>query len=160
MADQVTFSEEQQSFVDDLVGRARVKAREKAEADAAAHISKDREVAERAALIAEKKWQELAEMHQARVKELEPFEASAKEYGKLVENMLEVKVKALGKAAKKAMEALPDSMTVTDKLAWLNENEELFQATGDGVGTPARSTAKKPGGDVKAAWGRMGKPRL
>jgi len=144
MTEQVTFSEEQQAFVDDLVGKARVKAREKAEAEFTVQTAKDKDAAEQAALVAEKKWQELAQKHEARVKELEPFEASAKAYNELVENMLKDKIKTLSEAGKKAITALPDSMTASEKLAWLSANEELFQATGDGVGTPARATAKKP----------------
>ncbi len=142
MADKIEFSDEQQAFVDDLVGKARTKARDKAQADATAQTTKDREAAEQAALVAEKKWQELAGKHEARVKELEPFEASAKEYERLVEGMLEDKIKALGEAAEKAVKALPGSTTATDKLAWLSANEELFQGAGDGVGTPGRPKLK------------------
>lgn len=135
-------TDEQQAFVDDLVGKARTKAREKAQADATAQVAKDREAAEQAALVTNKQWQELAQKHEARVKELEPFEASAKEYTKLVEGMLEDRIEALGEAAEKAVKALPGSMTATDKLAWLKENEELFQVAGDGVGTPGRPKLK------------------
>ena len=142
MADKVTFTDEQQAFVDDLVGKARTKARDKAQADATAQTTKDREAAEQAALVAEKKWQELATKHEARVKQLEPFEASAKKYDELILDMLKKKIEAFGEAAKKAVEALPKSMLVVDRLAWLDANEELFQVAGDGVGTPGRSKAK------------------
>lgn len=159
MSDDVKFDEAQQVLVDKLVGEARTKARDKAQVDAEAKTTKDREAAEQAALVAEKKWQELASKHEARVKELEPFEASAKKYDKLVEGMLKDRLKALGEAAEKAVKALPDSMTAADKLTWLNENPELFQAAGDGVGTPGR-TQLKPGGKTKSVWGAGGKPRL
>lgn len=150
MADKVTFTEEQQAFIDDLVGKARTKARDKAQADATAQTTKDKDAAEQAALVAEKKWQELAGRHEARVRELEPFEASAKAYEKLVATMLEDKIEALGETAEKAVKALPGSMTATDKLAWLKENEELFQVAGDGVGTPGRPKPK-PGKKKTAA---------
>jgi len=159
MADKIEFSEEQQLLVDKLVGEARTKARDKAQADATAQTTKDREAAEQAALVAEKKWQQLAEKHEARVKELEPFEASAKEYDKLIEKMLEGRTKTLGKAAEKAVEALPDSMKASEKLAWLDKNAELFQVAGGGVGTPGR-TRTKPGKKKKDAWGAGGKPRI
>lgn len=139
MTEEVKFDEAQQALVDKLVGEARVKARAKAQADAEAKSIKDKEAASQAALVAEKKWQELAEKHEARVKELEPMEAQAKAYGELVAGMLKDKVKALGDAAKKAVGALPEAMTAIEKLAWLNANEELFKTTGDGVGTPKRS---------------------
>ena len=145
MADKIEFTEEQQAFVDDLVGKARTKARDKAVADAIAQTTKDKEAAEQAALVAEKKWQELASKHEARVKQLEPYEASAKAYDELVAKMLEDKVKELSEAGKKAVKALPDSMTATEKLAWLNANEGLFQAAGDGVGTPGHSKLRPEG---------------
>ncbi len=144
MADEVKFDEAQQALVDKLVGEARVKARDKAQAEFADKTTKEQEDAEQAALVASKEWQKLAEKHGARVKELEPFETKAQEFDKLVAGMLKDKVKALGDAAQKAVKALPEAMTAADKLNWLSQNEELFQA-GDGVGTPGRPRTKSGG---------------
>lgn len=143
--DKIEFSDEQQALVDKLIGDARVKARDKAVTDAKASQDKLAGKAETAALAAEAKWQELAGKHEARVKELEPFEGQAADYRKLITGMLDKQVKAMGEAAKKAVKALPESMTALQKLDWLNTNEELFAATGDGVGTPKRPKNKTKG---------------
>lgn len=152
MAEEVKFDEQQQALVDKLVGEARVKARDKAQAELTAQAAKEQDAAIQAALIAEKKWQELAQKHEARVKELEPYEAKAKSFDELVDSMLKDKVKTLGEAAQKAVKALPESMAAIDKLNWLNQNEELFQVAGDGVGTPRRPQPKsvkgKPAGPI------------
>jgi len=139
MTEQSTFNDEQQALVDKLVGEARVKAREKAQVDFAAQAAKDKDATSQAALVAEKKWQELAEKHEARVKELEPLVAKSAAFDELVAEMLKDRTKALGDAAKKAIAALPEGLTDLDKLNWLNENESLFEAArGDGIGTPGR----------------------
>lgn len=140
-AEKITFSEEQQALVDKLVGDARTKARTKAEADEAAKTAKDKTAADQAAMAASKEWQKLAQMHETRVKELEPLMAQAEAYGKLISGMLRDRVKALGDEAKKAIDALPEGMSAPQKLEWLNKNEGLFQAASDGVGTPKRPMA-------------------
>ncbi|KPK89990.1 MAG: hypothetical protein AMJ88_16775 [Anaerolineae bacterium SM23_ 63] len=93
-------------------------------------------------MVAEAKWQELAQKHEARVKELEPLETKVVAFNEMVSGMLKDKIKDLGEAATKAIKALPDSMSEIDKLNWLNQNVELFQVTGDGVGTPRRPKSK------------------
>lgn len=143
MADEVTFDEAQQKLVDKLVGEARVKASAIAVAQAEAAQAKLKEDSEKAALVANQKWQELAAKHEARVKELEPLEAQAKAYGELIAGMLKDRIKALGDAAKKAVGALPEGMASLEKLNWLTKNEALFQATGDGVGTPGSKKSPK-----------------
>lgn len=142
---EVTFTAEQQEFVDKLVGDTRIKARTKAEADQAALAAKEAEETNRANLAAQEEWQKLATTHEARVKQLEPLEAQVKAYDELIVGMLKDRVKALGDAAKKAVDALPEAMTALDKLNWLNKNEGLFQGGSDGVGTPKRpiSTTQK-----------------
>lgn len=142
---------EQQAHVDGLIGQARVKARDKAIADSAAATAKATDDASKAALAADAKWEALNAVNEARVKELEPFEAKAKEYDVLMASMLADKVKALGDAAKKAVAALPESLSVVEKLKWLSANEELFQAGSDGVGTPRRPITKA--GDGKEVVG-------
>jgi len=133
---------EQQAHVDGLIGQARVKARDKAIADSAAARAKATDDASKAALAADAKWEALNKVNEARVKELEPFEAKAKEYDALMATMLADKVKALGDAAKKAVAGLPESLSVVEKLKWLSANEELFQTGSNGVGTPKRKITK------------------
>lgn len=150
MGNEVRFDEAQQVLVDKLVGDARVKARERAQTELAAQAAKDKEAAAQTALAAEAKWQELAEQHAARVKELEPLVGKAAEFDKLIDGMLKDKLKAMGDAAKKAVGALPEQMSKLDQLNWLNANAGLFTADpGDGVGTP-RHPKKQPVGDKKA----------
>lgn len=143
--DELMFSEEQQAFLDKRIGQARIKAREKAEADFRAAEGKAASVAEQAKLETDKNWEKLLELHAARVKELEPFEAEAKAYRKWVTHGLQDAVKRLGEAAKTAVAALPESMSDLDKLTWLNANEALFAEVTSKVGTPAgkRKRSKK-----------------
>lgn len=143
----VTFTEEQQAFVDELVGKARVKAREKAEAEFTAQANTSAAEAEEARLKAEKQWETLAANAQAKVKELEPYQAEAVAYRELISGMLKDKVKALGDDAKKAVAGL--NMSDLDKLNWLNANENIFRPVGDGVGTPHRT--KRQAMPAKAA---------
>lgn len=138
----VTFTPEQQVLVDKLVGDARVKAREKTTTELAAQATKEKETTDRAALVAEQKWQTLAEQSQARVLELEANEPKVKAYEALIDGMLKDALKVAGDATKKAVESLPASMTAVEKLDWLNKNKELFQAGSDGVGTPRRPDKK------------------
>lgn len=146
MAD-VTFTPEQQAQVDKLVGDARVKARQLAQADHEAQAVKDKATTDAAALVAQNKWQELAEQGQARIKELEPLEARVKEFEVAAEETLKSTIKELGEAAKMAVDTLPESMTATEKLAWLRKNQKAYHAKGDGVGTskpaPKKTSTKK-----------------
>lgn len=141
--DELTFSEEQQKFIDKRIGQARIKAREKAQVDYKAQAETAQTDAERARLETENKWKELAEMHEGRVQELEPYELEAKAYRELIANMLKDRIKELGDAAKKAVAALPDSLTDLDKLNWLNKSQALFETEGvTRVGTPASKQGK------------------
>lgn len=153
MADEsvkVTFDEAQQKLVDKLVGEARVKAKAIATAEHEAAQTKAKEESDQAALVAEKKWQELAEKHEARVKELEPFEAQGKAYSELIAGMLKDRVKELGDAAKKFMATLSKDMPPAEKLALLNANQALFGSKTAGVGTPGggRPPTKKKAADA------------
>ena len=134
----VQFTSEQQAFIDALVGKTRIEAREKAQTAATAQVAKEKADAEQAALVAQQQWQTLAEQHSARVKELEPLVKQVEGYEELVKGMLKSAVEQHGDAAKTAVNALPKSMTATEKLNWLNANQGLFQSTGGGLGTPAR----------------------
>lgn len=152
---EIEFSSEEQKFIDKLVGNARVKAREKAQADAKSAQDQAVKDAQQAKLEADKEWQKLADMNAARVTELEPFEAEAKAYRELVTGMLKDQVKVLGDAAKKAVAALPESLSDLDKLNWLNQNQELFGVEDPSgrvrqvkqVGTPAKKTKSQSATD-------------
>jgi len=145
MSGEVTFTEEQQNLVDRLVGEARTKARDQAQAQAAASNQAAREEAERAALEAAANWEQLAKKESARVRELEPLQQQVAAYQEVMDKLLADRVKALGTAAETAVKALPDSMTALEKMAWLSANGTLFQAAGDGGGTPRRP--EKPATD-------------
>lgn len=144
------FTDEQQTEVNRLVGEARVKAREKATTEAEAKTAKEQEEAKQAAMAAQAQWQELAETRDARIKELEAYEPRVKAYEEKLDGMLKDTIESLGDAAKNAVEGLPESMTAIEKLNWLNKNEGLFKADGDGVGTPGRPKTKKKG-KIKAS---------
>ena len=144
MADKVEFSEEQQKLVDELVGTARTKAREKAQADHDIKTSNDKVAAEQAAMVADKKWQELYETSEAKLGTLKTLEKKVEAYEGMVAVMLKERVKSLGEGAIKAVGALPESMSAIEKLEWVEKNKELFQGKGDGVGTPGRTTKKAP----------------
>ena len=138
-----------QEELNKLVGDARVKAREKAEADAKAQAAKDKDEADQAALVAQQQWKTLAEQHGARVKELEPLVKQVEGYEELVKGLLKDAVEALGDSAKTAVNGLPKSMTALEKLTWLHQNPGLFQVSGrpSRVGTPAgaETTAQEAG---------------
>ena len=138
---------EQQVMVDRLVGEARVKAREKAQVEFTSAQNGIAEAAEMATLAADAEWKTLNEKNEARVRELEPFEAQAKEYNALISKMLRTKVKSLGDGAKTAVDGLPEGMSTAAKLKWLTANEALFGDVSSGVGTPRRklNNRGKPG---------------
>jgi len=147
VTEELVFTDDQQKYVDKLIGDARIKAREKAQTDAMAQAAKDKDAAEQASLAAKQQWQALAEQHKARVDELEPLVKQIEGYEELVTGLLEDTIEELGDAAKTAIDGLPTGMTAIDKLNWLHKNEGLFQPTGGGVGTPGRLT--KPLANVK-----------
>mgnify|MGYP001083276527 CR=1 FL=1 len=132
MAD-VEFSEEQQELVDKLVGSARVKAREQAQAE----IEKAKEAAVEVALKEQGEWRTLAEKAQAKLEELEGAAERAEVYEGVIADMLESRVKELGEEAQAALDGL--SLSAIEKLNWLNRNEGLFKVQSDGVGTPQRT---------------------
>ena len=77
---------------------------------------------------------------QAKAESLEPLQEQLEKYGEVVQGLLETRTKELD--AKKAVDALPESMSSAEKLNWLNENESLFHNAGHG--TPRRPDDKKP----------------
>lgn len=149
------FTAEQQAFIDKRIGQARIKSREKATSDATTAQSAAAQEAEQLKLETDKNWEKLVAMQKARVTELEPFETQVKAYEVLIETMLEDRIKILGDAAKKAVEALPETLTAIDKLNWLNTNQGLFTAEGpvSPVGTPAKKVKKQAAGKTRADLG-------
>lgn len=156
---EITFSEEQQKFVDKLIGKARISAREKATTDSAAAQEQTRLAAEQTKLEADKNWEKLVEMHVGRISELEPLEVQVKVYAELIDGLLKDRIKVLGDAAKKAVEALPENLTAIERLNWLNANESLFTTEGPAprVGTPAKKVKKQAPGKTP---GDLGHKRL
>ena len=96
-------------------------------------------------LAAEKQWKELYEREQAKSAKVESLEAQVKAYEERDESRLKARLKALGDAAKVAVEALPEGMTAGEKLALLDASG-LF-ADGDSkvktLGTPAGKVKKQ-----------------
>jgi len=132
---EIQFTDDQQAFIDKLVGKTRIETREKATAEAMAARRVEADKAAQEQLAAAEEWKKLAEMHEGRVRELEPFEIEAKAYRELVTTMLKDRIKELGDVAKKAVEALP--LTDLEKLNWLNKNRALFATESTPkVGTP------------------------
>lgn len=156
---EIVFNDEQQKFIDKLIGSARVKARELAKAEFEAAAEDATAETERKELAASAEFEKLAQMHATRVTELEPFEAEATAYRTLITGFLKDRVKVLGDAAKKAVGALPEGLSDLDKLNWLDANQELFSVEGPSgarVGTPARKKKSQTGKDS----GREGHRRL
>lgn len=136
------FSDAQQAFIDKLMGRTRIEARERTLKAAKEAQDKVAEDAETARMTADKEWQKLADRAAARVKELEKYEVEAKAGRELYAAMLKDRLKELGEGAKNAVAHLKTDL---EKLAWLNANEELFATDTLRVGTPAARTKKKAG---------------
>ena len=135
MSEQIVFTDEQQAHVDKLIGEARVKARSKAEADVTAAQEKITQDAAQAQLVADKNWEKLVAVNQARITELEPLEAEAQAYRNIIDEMLKDRIKVLGDAAKAAVGALPEGLSTAAKLTWLNANEALFKTEDRPLGT-------------------------
>lgn len=141
----ITFSDEQQVIFSREIGEMRKANRRLVQEEFEAKAAKATSDAAAAELRVKEKWQGLAEMHEKRVLELEPFEAEAKAARELFSDMLKARIKTLGDKAKKALGRLPgaESLSDLDKLDWLNQNEELF--TGEpgskttGLGTPRKT---------------------
>jgi molecular chaperone GrpE (heat shock protein) len=122
------FTPEQQEFVNQLVGEARVAGRESA-----------RREAEHSALEEQQEYQQLYQAAQARVAELEPQLERLDRYQQAVETLLEQRMEQLHEAARKAISALPESMGALERLEWVQANHELFTpAANASAGTPVR----------------------
>lgn len=128
---EVSFTPEQQAKIDAIVADRLKRERSKIETEQAEAKRKADEAAEQTRLEDERKFQELADKHKAKVGELEPQVASQAEtissYETAVTEILEAEIKAIGDAAKTAVENLPGDPGPLEKLQWLKANQELFK---------------------------------
>jgi len=142
----ITFNQEQQAYLDKLIGTARKDGREAAKKDFDAQQQKAKEEAEAARLKEQNEWQKLAEQHEAKANELVPqvetLTAKVAAYEAVIVELLEARIKALGDGSKTAVANLPGSPDSLAKLQWLNANEALFKAATLG---PGNQTKLKPG---------------
>ena len=145
-AEAITFSQEQQVYLDKLIGTARKDGREAAKKEFEVQQQKAKEESEAARLKEQNEWQKLAEQHEGAVKELTPkvetLTAQIAAYETVIVELLDAKIKALGDGAKVAVNALPGSPDSLARLLWLNSNEALFKAQTLG---PGNQTKPKPG---------------
>jgi hypothetical protein len=124
-----SFTPEQQTLIDSLIGDRLKRARSKWDEERAAAQKKADAQAEAERLQAQQEWQTLAEKHQARVTELEPLVGQVEQYASVIAELLDTQVKALGPEAQTAIDALPGQPSPLDKLQWLTANEGLFKRT-------------------------------
>jgi hypothetical protein len=137
--DQVTFTPEQQEYLNKLIGQARVQGRESARQEFETQQAED-----------EGNFETLYQQAKDRLAELEPLEGKVETLETAVKSLLDDKLAALPEAARKAVDGLPASMSVQDKLKWIEDNGDLFNVAATG-GTPSRSqrgTNIPPGEDA------------
>lgn len=132
----VTFSQEQQDYLNSLLKKERTEAKKQAQKDFDAQQQK------------------LAEQHEGVVKDLTPkvetLTTQVAAYEAVIVELLDAKIKALGEGAKTAVNALPGSPDSLAKLQWLNANEALFKSQTLG---PGNQTKPKPGASPQAPQG-------
>jgi len=128
-AGEVTFSTEQQKHINELLGKTREEARDRAKAEIAREQEKAAKDAEAARLVEEQQYKALAGQYQARIGELEPLEGRMQAYVEAVDTLLAAKLKELGQPAQTAVDNLPGDPDALQKLAWLNANDALFMKT-------------------------------
>jgi hypothetical protein len=139
-----TFSPEQQEFVNQLVGKARVEGRTSAEKELADKQAKAKAAEETATLEQNREFETLSKQQAARIASLEPLEATLEEYKGAIETIFKARLKTLSDKARKAVEALPESLSVLEKLSWVTKNEDLFKEESKSVGTPRRGKTVVP----------------
>ena len=128
-AGEVTFSTEQQKHINELLGKTREEARDRAKAEIAREQEKAAKDAEAARLVEEQQYKALAGQYQARIGELEPLEGRMQAYVEAVDTLLAAKLKELGQPAQTAVDNLPGDPDALEKLRWLNANDALFGKT-------------------------------
>jgi len=128
-AGEVTFSTEQQKHINELLGKTREEARDRAKAEIAREQEKAAKDAEAARLVEEQQYKALAGQYQARIGELEPLEGRMQAYVEAVDTLLAAKLTELGQPAQTAVDNLPGDPDALGKLHWLNANDALFMKT-------------------------------
>jgi DNA repair exonuclease SbcCD ATPase subunit len=146
---EVTFTDEQQAFINKLVGGTRQKVREQVEQQLRDEFEKEQQKADREAeearLAEQQEFQELAETRKAKLDELEPQLETLQERAERYE-------KALTAHAEQAMANVPafvkpllEKMDPVEQLAYIAEHEEEFATESGGSAGPPKTP--KPNGD-------------
>ena len=118
----VEFTAEQQAEIDRIVGRTRLESRDRAR----------KEIEEET---------KAAEAYETKIKELEEQVGNYKKReNEVLSATLESMVSKLSEADRKAIESMPGDTEA--KIAWLSENQPLFEKHGDGVGNRSTEPAK------------------
>lgn len=130
-----------QAEVNELVGKARVEARERSEKEFETKFANDKRDAEVTRLAEQEDWKALADERGKQLTELDSYKGQAEQYAVTIQAVLDSMLEELGEDAKKAVKAMPGN--VTEKLDWLTANKGLFNNVGDGVGSSAPIKDKK-----------------
>jgi hypothetical protein len=143
-AGEVTFTDEQQAKIDQIIADRLERQRTKLEAEAEEARQKAEQEAEEARLAEQQEFQELAETRKAKLDELQPQLETLQERAERYE-------KALATHAEQAMANVPafvkpllEQMDPVEQLAYIAEHEEEFTESGGSAGPPK---TPKPNGD-------------
>ncbi len=140
----MSFSAEQQSYIDKLVGERLKRAQEKWMADLEAKGEAEKKSAEAKRLKDEQKWQELAQAQEVKAAEAEGKLATAQEQleraNKLVEGLVESRKKGLPEAMLKAL----DGRDIYDQLEIANAFLEAMPTQPPSGAVPQRQAATTP----------------
>ena len=148
MTNELTFTPEQQEFVDSLVGKVRIEARERAQKDLAELLENQKQEAERNKLAANAEYKELSERLTEQVGQLTSFKDKATQFEEIMAAVLKNAMEGLPEEAKSAVESLPGDTST--KLDWLTKNRSLLaHSPGDDVGTPMSSKHTKEEAKVR-----------
>lgn len=147
---------EQRKLIDDhvnsFIGQRLDRAKKEWQAEQDTQREKENDAATQERLKEQEKWRELAEGHEAKVKDLEPeleaINATLAQYQETLASILKTRLDALGEKATTAVDNLPGEPDSLEKLQWLEANEDLFKADA----TPGHGTPPKKGAAIKNSW--------
>lgn len=149
---EIAFTAEQQALVDQKIGEARTKEREKAKAELEAESAKAKKKAEEDALKDKQEWQTLAEKRQADLDELtkqkaelEPFKGQAEKYKKALDDILAAQKKDLPKHIVELLEP----MDPVDAMAYITKHAKDLGAKPLTYGETPDGKEKKVSDDDK-----------
>ena len=114
----VSFSAEQQTAIDAIIQKRLDRGKAQWEAEQAQAKTKAEETAEAKRLADQQQFKELAEKHEGKVKELEPFKAKAEKQETALKAILEKE----RKGREEGVLALLDRLDPTEQLEWLAAN--------------------------------------